>query len=108
MFYRASNFYCMAIAAELSSPSGPPSAADWAAVSIAAALATSVTAATIVASAAVALAVAKDKNHTCNGHDGVIINDGLTSSCSPLVVRPDCAFLVLDKTFTVDDSIGFY
>jgi hypothetical protein len=34
-FYRASNFYCMAIAAELSLPSGPPPAADWAAVGIA-------------------------------------------------------------------------
>ncbi len=33
-FYRASNFYCMAIAAELSLPSGPPSAADWVAVSV--------------------------------------------------------------------------
>jgi hypothetical protein len=34
-FYRASNFYSMAIAAEPSSPSSPPSAADWVAVSIA-------------------------------------------------------------------------
>jgi hypothetical protein len=33
-FYRASNFYCMAIAAEPSLPSGPPSAADWVAVSV--------------------------------------------------------------------------
>jgi hypothetical protein len=33
-FYRASNFYCMAIAAEPLLPSGPPSAADWAAVSV--------------------------------------------------------------------------
>ncbi len=39
-FYRASNFYCMAIATEPSLPSGPPSAADWAAVNIAAALET--------------------------------------------------------------------
>ncbi len=37
-FYRASNFYCMAIAAELSLPSGPPSAADWVAISITVAL----------------------------------------------------------------------
>jgi hypothetical protein len=37
---RASNFYYMAIAAELSSPSVLPSAADWAAVSVAAALET--------------------------------------------------------------------
>ena len=28
-FYRASNFYCMAGSAESSSPTGPPSAADW-------------------------------------------------------------------------------
>ncbi len=87
-FKRASNFYCMAIAAEPSLPSGPPSAADWAAVSVAAALATSVTAATVVASAAVAIAVIKDDNHPCNGHDNVIVDDGLTLSCSPLVVRP--------------------
>jgi hypothetical protein len=51
-FYRASNFYCMAIAAEPLLPSGPPSVADWAAVSIAAASETSVTNATVVASAA--------------------------------------------------------
>jgi hypothetical protein len=43
----------MAIAAEPSLPSGLLSAADWAAVSIAAALETRVTAATVVASAAV-------------------------------------------------------
>ncbi len=39
-FYRASNFYCMVIAAEPSLPSRPPSAADWAAVSITVALET--------------------------------------------------------------------
>ncbi len=33
-FYRASNFYCMAIAAEPLLPSGPPSAADWGALSV--------------------------------------------------------------------------
>ncbi len=33
-FYRASNFYCMAIAAEPSLPSGPPLATDWVAVSV--------------------------------------------------------------------------
>ncbi len=78
----------MAIAAEPSSPSGPPSAADWAAVSFAAASATSVTAATVIASAAVAVAVAKDNNHPRDGHDDVIVDDGLTLSRSPLVVRP--------------------
>jgi hypothetical protein len=58
----ASNFYPMAIAAEPSSPSGPPSAADWAAVSVAAASETRVTAAAAaaVASAAVAVAVTND------------------------------------------------
>jgi hypothetical protein len=52
----------MAIAAEPSSPSGPPSAADWAAVSVAAASETRVTAAAAaaVASAAVAVAVTND------------------------------------------------
>jgi hypothetical protein len=33
-FYGASKFYCMAIAAEPLLPSGPPSAADWAAISV--------------------------------------------------------------------------
>ena len=32
--YRASNFYCMAMAAESSSPTSPPSAADWVAFSV--------------------------------------------------------------------------
>ncbi len=88
----------MAIAAELSLPSGPPSATDWAAVSIAAALETSVTASAIVASAAVTIAVANDNDHPPNGHnvdnflhDGhnnVIVDNSLTLSCTPLVVRP--------------------
>ncbi len=54
-FYRASNFYCMAIAADSSSLTGPPSAADWVAVGVAAELETSITAATVVASTAVAI-----------------------------------------------------
>ncbi len=98
-FYRASNFYCMAIAAEPSSPSGPPLAADWAAISDAAALETSVTATAVIASAAVAVPVANNNNHPRDGHDvddclhddghvNVIVDDGLTLSCSPLVVCP--------------------
>ncbi len=95
-FYRASNFYCMAIAAEPLSPSGLPSAADWAAVSVAAASETSVIASAIVASAAVAIAiaVANDNDHphdghdvnNClhdDGHDNVIVDNSLTLSCSP-------------------------
>ncbi len=85
----------MAIAAEPSSPSGLPSATDWAAVSIAAASETSVTASVVVASAA----VADNDDHPRDGHDvndflhddghnDVIVNDGLTLSRSPLVVRP--------------------
>ena len=54
-FYRASNFYCMAIAADSLSPIGPPSAADWVAAGIAVALETSITAATVVASTAAAV-----------------------------------------------------
>jgi hypothetical protein len=87
----------MAIAAEPSSQSGPPSAADWAAVSVAAASETSVTASAIIASATVAVAVANDDNHPhdghniddClhDGHDDVIVDDGRTSSRSPSVVR---------------------
>jgi hypothetical protein len=89
----------MAIAAEPSSPSGPPSAADWAAISIAAASETSITASAVVASTTVAIAVANDDDHPCNGHDvndclhddgndNVIADDGLTLSCSPLIVCP--------------------
>ncbi len=84
----------MAIAAEPSSPCGPPSAADWAAVSVAAASETSITASAVVASAAIAVAVANDDDHPrdghgvndClndDGHDDVIVDDGLTSSRSP-------------------------
>ena len=59
----------MAIAAEPSSPSGPPSAADRAAVGGAAASETSVTASAVVASAAIAIAIADDDDHPCDGHD---------------------------------------
>jgi hypothetical protein len=59
----------MAIAAEPSSPSGLPSAVDWAAVSVAAALETSITTAAIVASAAVAIAITKHDDHPSNGHN---------------------------------------
>jgi hypothetical protein len=53
-FYRASNFYCVMIAAEPLLPSGPP-------------LETRVTATAAVASTAIA--VANDNDHPCNGHD---------------------------------------
>jgi hypothetical protein len=89
----------MAIAADPLLPSGPPSAADWAAISIAAALKTSVTASTVIASAAIAVAVANNNNHPHNGHDidnclhddghdDMIVDNGLTSSHSPPVVCP--------------------
>ena len=45
----------MEIATELSLPTGPPSAADWVAVGVAAALETRVTAAAVVATATVAV-----------------------------------------------------
>jgi hypothetical protein len=48
----------MAIAAKPSLPFGPPSAADWAAISIAAALETRVTTAAVIASTAIAIAIA--------------------------------------------------
>jgi hypothetical protein len=92
----------MAIAAEPLSPSGPPSAADWAAISIAAALETSVTASAVVASTAVAVAVPNAADHprdghnvdNClhdDGHDDMVVNNGLTLSCSPSDVHPvDC------------------
>jgi hypothetical protein len=89
----------MAIAAEPSSPSSPSLATDWAAISVAAALETSVTASAVIASATIAVAVANDDNYLRNGHDvddclhddghnDVIVDNGLTLSCSPLVVRP--------------------
>ena len=59
----------MAIAAEPSSPSGLPSAADRAAVGGAAASETSVTASAVVASAAIAIAIADDDDHPRDGHD---------------------------------------
>ena len=79
--------------------SGPPSAADWAAFSVAAASETSVTASAVVAFAAIAVAVANDDDHPRNGHDvgnclhddghdDAIVDNSLTSSHSPLVVRP--------------------
>jgi hypothetical protein len=74
----------MAIAAKLLLPSGPPSAADWAAISVAAASETKVDAAAVIASAAVA--VTNDDDHPCNGHnidnclhdeyEDVIVDDG--------------------------------
>ncbi len=80
-FYRASNFYCMAIAAKPSSPSGPPSAAEWAAISIAAASETRVNAATVVASTTVA--ITNDDDYPCNGHD---INDRLHDGYEDVIV----------------------
>jgi hypothetical protein len=91
-FYRASNFYCMAIAAKLSSPSGPPSAADWAAVSIAAALETRVDATVVIASAAVAIAITNDDDHPREGHK---VNDCLHDGCEDVIVDNGPPFLLL-------------
>ncbi len=87
----------MAIAAEPSLPSGPLSAVDWAAISVTAVLETSVTASAVVASSAIAFTIANDNDHTHNGHevddclhdghDNVLVNYGLTLSCSLLVIR---------------------
>jgi hypothetical protein len=88
----------MVIATEPSSPSSPLLAADWVAISVAAALETSVTASAIVAAAAITVAVANKDNHPRDGHninnclhDGhtkVIVDNGLTLSCSLSVVHP--------------------
>jgi hypothetical protein len=88
----------MVIAAEPLPPSVPPSAADWAAAGVAAAPETSVTASAIIASTAIAITVANNDDHPRNGHnvddclhdghDNVIVDDGLTSSCSLLVICP--------------------
>jgi hypothetical protein len=90
----------MAITTEPSLPSGLPSAADRAVVSGAAASETSVTTSAVVASAAAAavIVVANDNNHPHDGHnvddclhDGhndMIVDDGLTLYRSPLAVLP--------------------
>jgi hypothetical protein len=57
----------MAIAADSSLPTGPPSATDWVAASVAAASKTS-TATAVIASSAVAVAIANDNNNPCDGH----------------------------------------
>jgi hypothetical protein len=72
----------MAIAAEPSLPSGPPSAADRAAVGGAAASETSVTVSAVVASAAIVIAIADDNDHPRDGHDA---DDSI---CSRRLRRP--------------------
>ena len=57
----------MAIAAELSSPTSLPSAADWVAVGVAGALKMSVTAAAVVASALVAVCHASAESFSPSG-----------------------------------------
>ncbi len=61
----------MAIAAEPSSPSGPPSAADRVGIGGAAASESSVTASAVVASAPapVAITIANDDDHPRDGHN---------------------------------------
>ncbi len=71
----------MAIVAKPSLPSGPPSAADWAAVSVAAESETRVDAAAIVASAAVA--VTNNDDHPCDGHD---VDDRLHDGYEDVIV----------------------
>jgi hypothetical protein len=76
----------MAIAAKPSLPSGLLPAADWAAISVAAASEMRVIAAAVVASAAIPVAVTNDNDHPSNGHDvdnclhdgyeDMIVNDG--------------------------------
>ena len=87
----------MAIAADSSSPTGPPLAADWVAASVAAASETSVTSATVVASAPVATVAATDSiiiaadAAAINAADAVVaaplaavagnnVDDGITTS----------------------------
>ena len=70
-FYRAFNFYCMAIAADSSSPTGLPLAADWVAAGVAAASETSVTAAAIVASATVAVCNASAESLSPSGQRAI-------------------------------------
>ncbi len=87
---RASNFYCMAITAKPLPPSSPPLAADWAAISVAAALETRVDAATVVASAAIAVAVTNNNDHPCDGHD---VNDCLHDGYKDVIVKDGPPFV---------------
>ena len=76
--YRASIFYCMAIAAEMSLPTGPPLAADGSAVGLPAASKTSVTTAAVVAAAAANAAA-------INAADAAVAFEGrVGSTMSPL------------------------
>jgi hypothetical protein len=86
----------MGIAAEPSSPSGAPLAADWAAVSVAAALETSVAAAALVASASVTVAITNNDDHPRNGHD---VDDCLHDGYEDVIVKngsPSLLFLSND------------
>jgi hypothetical protein len=76
-FYRASNFYCMAIATELLMPTGPPSAADWVAAYIAAASEMSVT-------AAAAIAAAADNSFITAAADAAAVNAPNAAVAAPL------------------------
>ncbi len=85
----------MAIAAEPLSSSRPSSAADWAAVSVVAASETSVTAATVMASAAIAVAVTNDDDHLHDGHD---IDDSLHDGYEDAKRDPDvCGYCRTEK-----------
>ena len=66
-FFRASSFYCMAIAAELPLPTGPPLAADWVAACIAAISETSITATAVVASAVITVCHASAESLSPSG-----------------------------------------
>jgi hypothetical protein len=81
-FYRVSNFYCMAIAADSSSPTVLPSAADWVAAGIAAASETSVTSAAVVASTAIATVAATDSIITAA--DTTAVNAAYAAVTAPL------------------------
>jgi hypothetical protein len=87
----------MAITAEPLSPSGLPLAADWAAISIAAASETTVTTATVVASPATAMAIINGNDHSCDGHD---VDDSLHDGYEDVIVNngpPPLMFLFKDN-----------
>jgi hypothetical protein len=98
-FYRASNFYCIAIAAKPSSPSSLPLAADWAAVSIVAASETRVNTTAVVVSAAVAVAVTNEDDHPCDGHD---VDDRLHDGYKDVIIDDSPPLLL----FSSNDNKG--
>jgi hypothetical protein len=87
-FYRASNFYCMTIATESLSPTGPPLATDWVAASVAVAAETSVTTA-ITAIATDSIITAATDSIITAAADAAAVNTADAAVAAPLAVAAE-------------------